>query len=466
MKVKRTLAVFFGASLWACAQFPDFTPPTPLIGAAMRNDTDEVKRLLDSGANPNEGRFFGGGTPIFYALMQRNRAMVEAMIGKGADVRATDGLGSTTLMWAAYDEASDPTLVEKLIALGVDPAVKNKNGETALTWALRRGYTPVVETLKKAGASDSDMIKQSVEKAIALLQKSSPQFVKVSGCVSCHHQSLPLIASAAAKRRGYMVNAADTEYHVKATIAMYKPAIPIMAAGKPSIPDPAIVVSYALVSLADAGYTPDATTEAMAHLVSLQQAADGSFVALTGRPPIESSTFTSTALSVRALQVYGKDPLPQVQRAREWLADAKPSTNEDRAMLLLGLTWSDARPEVLRDAGRSVLAEQRPDGGWGQLPGLESDAYATGQAMVALKMSGSVKTSDAAWQRATAFLLRTQLEDGSWLVRSRSFPVQPYKESGFPHGKNQWISAAGSSWAAWALSLAEMPQVTASNTRP
>jgi hypothetical protein len=52
------------------------------------------------------------------------------------------------------------------------------------------------------------------------------------------------------------------------------------------------------------------------------------------------------------------------------------------------------------------------------------------------------------------FLLRTQRPDGSWWVRSRAFPIQPYKESGFPHGKDQWISAAGTRWAAMALSLA------------
>src|SRR5437763_12593479 len=152
MRTKRTLAVFFGAALWACAQFPDFTPPTPLIGAAMRNDTQEVQRLLNSGADANEGRFVGGGTLLFFALMQHNRAMAEAMIAKGADVHATDASGSTTLMWAAYDETADPELVEKLIQMGVDPSAKNKNGETALLWAMKRGYTPVVEALKKAGA--------------------------------------------------------------------------------------------------------------------------------------------------------------------------------------------------------------------------------------------------------------------------------------------------------------------------
>jgi len=31
---------------------------------------------------------------------------------------------------------------------------------------------------------------------------------------------------------------------------------------------------------------------------------------------------------------------------------------------------------------------------------------------------------------------------------------QPYFDSGFPHGFDQWISAAGTSWATIALSLA------------
>jgi hypothetical protein len=65
--------------------------------------------------------------------------------------------------------------------------------------------------------------------------------------------------------------------------------------------------------------------------------------------------------------------------------------------------------------------------------------------------------SDPAYQQGIGFLLRTQLSDGSWLVRTRSSPFQQYKESGFPHGKDQWISAAGSSWAAMALSLSAPP---------
>jgi hypothetical protein len=93
------------------------------------------------------------------------------------------------------------------------------------------------------------------------------------------------------------------------------------------------------------------------------------------------------------------------------------------------------------------------------VPGLETDAYATGQALVALHWAGHMPVNDPAYRRGISFLLRTQFPDGSWLVRTRSFPIQPYKESGFPHGKHQWISASGTSWAVMALSLT-LPPVT------
>jgi hypothetical protein len=61
------------------------------------------------------------------------------------------------------------------------------------------------------------------------------------------------------------------------------------------------------------------------------------------------------------------------------------------------------------------------------------------------------------YQRGVAFLLETQHEDGSWLVKSRARPFQPYFESGFPHGVNQWISICATSWATIALMLTREP---------
>ena len=95
--------------------------------------------------------------------------------------------------------------------------------------------------------------------------------------------------------------------------------------------------------------------------------------------------------------------------------------------------WGGADKEAIRKAERSLIDEQRADGGWAQLPTLTSDAYATGQALVALHESGALPVADAAYQRGIRFLLNTQLEDGSWHVKSRAIPIQPFFESDFPH---------------------------------
>jgi squalene cyclase len=100
---------------------------------------------------------------------------------------------------------------------------------------------------------------------------------------------------------------------------------------------------------------------------------------------------------------------------------------------------------------RALLDEQRADGGWAQTPHLASDAYATGQALFTLRTVG-VSDGDPALQRGIGFLVRTQRADGSWHVRSRAMKIQPYFESGFPYGHDQWISHAASAWAVMALS--------------
>ena len=143
------------------------------------------------------------------------------------------------------------------------------------------------------------------------------------------------------------------------------------------LPNPPVSVGYSLVGMAAANYTPDALTEITANVVAREQQPDGSLLVVPGRPPLEDSTFTGTALSIRALQSYGKDPQDRIERARQWLERAKPSTTEDRVMQLLGMTWAKSNPDQLRTAGEQLGAEQRPDGGWSQLPYLESDAYAT-----------------------------------------------------------------------------------------
>jgi squalene cyclase len=225
------------------------------------------------------------------------------------------------------------------------------------------------------------------------------------------------------------------------------------------IPGRIDTTAYILAGLSAAAYPPDAATDALARYVKRRQFADGSWHVATHRPPIESSDIAMTALSLRSLQSFAPAPLKaeymrSVQRGAAWLSRAKPKTNEDHVYLVLGLGWAAANRTAVRTAVNALLAQQHPDGGWSQIPTLSSDAYATGQALTALAESGAIRPSDRVYQRGVRFLLNTQLEDGSWYVRSRAIPIQPYFDSGFPHGKDQFISAAATNWATMALTWA------------
>jgi hypothetical protein len=106
------------------------------------------------------------------------------------------------------------------------------------------------------------------------------------------------------------------------------------------------------------------------------------------------------------------------------------------------------------DATRELRAAQHADGGWSQLAALDSDAYATGQALVALHEAGGLAVDDPVYQKGVRYLLATEHDDGSWLVKSRSIALQPVFDSGFPGGRDQWISSAATAWAAMALAAA------------
>jgi len=226
------------------------------------------------------------------------------------------------------------------------------------------------------------------------------------------------------------------------------------------IPGEAGSMSYILLGLAAENYQPDSATDAMVRYMVSRQWPDGHWRVFSYRPPIESSDIPVTATSLRALRVYAPKSEREkyemaVKRATDWLMKAQPRTTEDRTFQLLGLGWAGVKPdsEIIRKSVGDIRREQRPDGGWAQLPTLGSDAYATGETLVALRQAGGVSVTDPCYKRGIEFLLKTQFEDGSWYVKSRSVPLQPFFESGFPHGHDQWISAAASNWAAMALAL-------------
>lgn len=440
-----------------------------LAAAALNGNLANVRVLLAHGARVDSRVALGQLTPLIFAAWRQDPQMAKALLDGGADVNAQDATGATALMWSAYSDYADPATTEVLLAAGADVRHRNRAGESAFTWARRRGDTAVSRLLLAKGAEAEPAgtesrsepvaapagVQEAVRKSVAALQAGGPPFLKVSGCVSCHNQSLPQMAVAMARSHAIPVDETVVEQQRKAVLANLRPARQVLLEMSDVVPDVPGTAGYLMLGLAAENYAADSVTDAVALHLAGKQFADGSWRPWAPRPPLEFSPVSSTALAVRVLRLYGPPAMraemeQRIAAARRFLEAVDARTNEEKVMRVLGLAWAGAPQAKVAEAAKVVAAGQRTDGGWAQLPSLESDAYATGQALYALHQAG-VAPDDAARRRGADYLLRTQLADGTWHVVSRAFPFQPYKESGYPHGKDQWISSAGASWATLAL---------------
>jgi len=317
-----------------------------------------------------------------------------------------------------------------------------------------------------AAGAEQPEIRKAVEKSLPTLLKSGPSFVKVSGCASCHNNTLPMMAASVARKHGLGVDEQNIEQQKGFMMAMATQFREPMLETSYGIPDVQVALPYVLLAMKAQNVPASGVTAAAVHAIASRQLPDGSWPSYINRAPIENGDIQATALAVRAIRLYGvpgrsEEWKGRIASAREWLNNAVAKTTEDKIMLVSGLDWSGADAEAVARAARALLAEQREDGGWAQLKTLDSDAYATGHALVALEEAGVLLTTDAVYRRGVEYLLRTQQVDGTWITKTRAFPFQPLKESGFPHGRDQWISAAATSWAAMALGNAIEPPAEA-----
>jgi ankyrin repeat protein len=445
---------------------------TPLMAAAGSRNPRAVKMLLDLGSDVNALTKLHESA-LANAATAGVEESVKLLLDHGAKVNVPDDRGYSPLMYAAASEAMPAGIVRMLLAKGADTK-QTGEGETALTLAAKRGDTEVARLLgvsaedrKMAGiaplppaTATERPVTVAVSRGLALLEKQSPVFVRTAGCNSCHAQDLPSAAAAIARDHG---------------IPAPKQIVQVPEAMNGETPER--IMDLITGSIAGMGWElfdrfanhapRDQYSDATVHYLKSMQSPEGYWKTADGRrPPMNSGDLQTTALAIFALRNYTPErdraeTDAAIARARAWLTQAQSGTTQERAFRLMALAWADAAPAMVESAARSLSATQHPDGGWGQLPAMGSDAYASGQALYALNIAGKMPVSDAVYQKGIHYLLRSQDSEGAWHVKTRSIWIQPYFDSGFPYEHDQWISAAGTAWASMALSVAiEDPKVS------
>ena len=301
-------------------------------------------------------------------------------------------------------------------------------------------------------------VRSAATKSVRLLQSSAQPWYRQRDCFSCHQQALPTMVYRIAQERGVPLDSSLTQHFIEKAFAPLTSLDRAIQATH--VIDHSMDTGGFLVAAGHAGVPASLTTSVYARLIANRQTASGKWTTIDERPPQAHSEFTATAISLRALQLYMPPQLAtetreRIATARGWLLSAAPKNTEDRTYRLFGLQWAGADSSERNRAADQLLAEQRADGGWAQLPERDSDAYATGEVLVALHQAAGIPVTHPAYQRGLRFLLGTQYPDGSWLVRTRmheqSLVSPPHFEMGLPHGENQVVSCMGTSWAATAL---------------
>jgi ankyrin repeat protein len=468
---------------------------SPLIAAATSHIPGAVQLLLRNGVEVHTATILPAGaatrtpnnikngppnnsgvTSLHNAAAFGPVESVRLLLKAGAEVNARDSRNMSPLFFALASEHPAIEIVRVLISAGADVNTPDSSGDTPLDWAEKFGYPEIIAELKKAGAKPGRSYTApklplgeppepvvALERALKLLETTSATFFSGSGCVGCHHQ--PLVARAQFRAKATGISAGEERANER-TIQIRSLGVGTAEEYLQAIIPPGGLnrIAEMLLGLRAGNFAADVVTDAAVVAIAESQEADGHWLGgeTQLRPPIAQSQFAATARCIRALQTYcipaRKEEFDErIALARAWLVQAKPVTTEDVAARLSGLAYSGASERDIRNAAKSLLALQRSDGGWGGNPYMKSDAYATGGALVALMESRSLSNTDSQYRRGVRYLLSTQFPDGSWHVRSRAIKFQPYFESGFPFGHDQWISAAATSWAAQAISFGIQP---------
>lgn len=163
---------------------------TVLSYAAIDNNVDLVKMLLESGAKPDSGVNFAlyevcwasqkytsryevinlllqyganvnkkhkntSLTPLMATIKNQHGEYAQYLLKKGAKINITNSDGETPLMLAIdyKDRPTDLVLIRSLISYGADVNVIAKNGNTALSIACYNGDDAIVKILLESNAS-------------------------------------------------------------------------------------------------------------------------------------------------------------------------------------------------------------------------------------------------------------------------------------------------------------------------
>ena len=154
-----------------------------LMYSLKEQSLEQVKKLLELGADPNKKDKFGNNS-LFYAAANnapedvsedKTEDVLDTLIADGADVKVRNKNGETPLFYAA--SAGNNTVLRYLVEEGINVNIKDNNGETALFYAARHQKVDIVFYLVRYGNANPDIVNKEGKKAINYALRGDIQMI-------------------------------------------------------------------------------------------------------------------------------------------------------------------------------------------------------------------------------------------------------------------------------------------------
>jgi ankyrin repeat protein len=120
------------------------------VAAIRANDIAAMARAVGGGMSVAAGLGDDGSTPLHYAAFYGHVALLEWLVGQGADVHAKSKTGHTPLHVAAKE--GQVASIEWLVGQGADVRAQTKNGSTPLHFSAYQGQVASMKWLVRQGA--------------------------------------------------------------------------------------------------------------------------------------------------------------------------------------------------------------------------------------------------------------------------------------------------------------------------
>ncbi len=268
------------------------------------------------------------------------------------------------------------------------------------------------ESTTATPAEPAPAVRTAVERALPFLEREGVKWHEDKNCLACHHIPFMAWTHVEAGRRGLPVDQAKLKEWLGWCEAWAEPkggddvlAQLLVYLPREVMGEPAATAKFeALPAKILAKQKPDGHWEASGQYRGEQW-------------PAREADEVATMLMLMGLSTPWADAAKTAAirgKTINWLSEgAEPQgTRSLTTRLLFEHRLGDgSQKERLT---KSLLAQQKADGGWSwRISNTDSDPIATGEALYVLGVVGAPAWSAADRQRATDYLLKTQLGDGS-----------------------------------------------------